>query len=588
MSMNKPNGLKYFCYARKSSESEDKQVASIDSQIDELNAVAKREGLNVIQIFTEEKTAKAPGRPVFTKMIERIHAGEAQGIICWKLDRLARNPVDGGTISWMLQQGVIQHIQTFQRSYFPTDNVLMMSVEFGTANQFILDLSLNTKRGIRRKLAEGWIPHKPPLGYLNNTHDDPTKPPIYKDPNTFDLVRKLWDILLAKQYSMLQMKQVADDIGLRSQNGKKIAESKVHYILGNPFYYGMIRWSDGGLYPGKHEPMITKSEFEAARKIVSNRYKARPHYKTFAFTGIMRCGKCGAGITAEEKFKHCKNGNTHRYVYYRCNRGVDPKCSQQPIREEGLEAQILNMVGQIRIPAEFHEWAMKCLKEDHDKEKQDQETIREARNNAVKACDRKISSLIDLRLNEEIEPEVFKKRKEELLAEKKRMEELVQDAGYRVEAWVNYADKALDFAETAKKRFETGDLETKRDILQGLGVRFIFKDKTLHVDLKPPLELIREVAPAVQILPESLEPAQVPATQGSYGQPDAQNEKWGERRELNPQPLDPQSSALTRLSYAHQEDAKRKAIIGHSSGFFYWQVGKVSYTTCVFYDHQQK
>jgi len=64
-------------------------------------------------------------------MIERVHRGEAQGIICWKLDRLARNPVDGGSINWMLQEGIIKHIKTFERNYYPTDNVLMMSVEFG-------------------------------------------------------------------------------------------------------------------------------------------------------------------------------------------------------------------------------------------------------------------------------------------------------------------------------------------------------------------------------------------------------------------------------------------------------------------------
>ena len=53
-----------------------------------------------------------PGRPIFNDMLRRIQTGEAQGIICWKVDRLARNPVDGGQIQWLLQQGVIAHIQT--------------------------------------------------------------------------------------------------------------------------------------------------------------------------------------------------------------------------------------------------------------------------------------------------------------------------------------------------------------------------------------------------------------------------------------------------------------------------------------------
>jgi DNA invertase Pin-like site-specific DNA recombinase len=102
--------VRYFLYARKSSENEDKQVASVPSQIEELKKLAQEMSLNIVEIFTEEKSAKAPGRPVFSQMIADIHKGGAEGILCWKLDRLARNPIDGGTISWMLQQSVIRHI----------------------------------------------------------------------------------------------------------------------------------------------------------------------------------------------------------------------------------------------------------------------------------------------------------------------------------------------------------------------------------------------------------------------------------------------------------------------------------------------
>jgi DNA invertase Pin-like site-specific DNA recombinase len=101
-------------------------------------------------------------------MIERIFKGEAQGVLCWKLDRLARNPIDGGQISWLLQQGNIKHIQTHERGYFPDDNVLLMSFEFGMANQFIRDLSVNTERGLRQKAERGWYPTFATLGYMHN------------------------------------------------------------------------------------------------------------------------------------------------------------------------------------------------------------------------------------------------------------------------------------------------------------------------------------------------------------------------------------------------------------------------------------
>jgi DNA invertase Pin-like site-specific DNA recombinase len=90
MNLQNNDAQRYFIYARKSSESEDRQMASIDSQIDELTKLAQENSLNVVQVFSESKSAKAPGREVFSDMMQRIKKGEADGIICWKLNRLAR------------------------------------------------------------------------------------------------------------------------------------------------------------------------------------------------------------------------------------------------------------------------------------------------------------------------------------------------------------------------------------------------------------------------------------------------------------------------------------------------------------------
>ena len=102
--------LRYFIYCRKSSEAEDRQVLSIESQTSELRKLAKKLNLSIVEVISESRSAKSPGRPLFNQMLKRINQGKADGIICWKLDRLARNPIDGGQIIWMLQQGIIKHI----------------------------------------------------------------------------------------------------------------------------------------------------------------------------------------------------------------------------------------------------------------------------------------------------------------------------------------------------------------------------------------------------------------------------------------------------------------------------------------------
>ncbi|MBI4846289.1 MAG: recombinase family protein [Candidatus Omnitrophica bacterium] len=518
--------VRYFLYARKSSENEDKQVASVPSQIEELKKLAQEMNLNIVEIFTEEKSAKAPGRPVFSQMIADIHKGRAEGILCWKLDRLARNPIDGGTISWMLQQSIIRHIQTFQRAYHPTDNVLMMNLEFGMANQFILDLSVNTKRGQRNKIQQGWLPHKPPFGYLNNLYNQPDKPPIYPDPVSFPIMKKLWAILLEKRCSIDKLFDIAHGMGLKMAKGAKMSSHNFYLLFRNPFYYGAFLWNDE-VYPGKHEPMITKIEFDLAQKIINSRSFPREQTHTFAFTGLMRCGECGAYITAEEKFKHLKNGGTNHHTYYRCTKRIKRDCSEPPIRLEDLENQIRDILGKITIPPQFRDWAIKQLKVDQSKEIVDRDEITKAHRHNLDACAKKLDALFNMRLNEEIGPDEYAKKKDDLLREKQKYEELIGDTQQRIETWLERADKAFTFAQTAQNRFETGTLEDKRYVLSCLGSNLVLTGKQLRFQVDKSLALFQEVAPDVQSLHNRLEPTQLVDSTTDWEALYAQNKKWG-------------------------------------------------------------
>ena len=160
--------MKAILYCRKSSESEDRQVMSLDAQENELKRIAERDGIEIVKVYRESMSAKAPGRPLFAEMLDLISKGKADAILCWKLDRLARNPVDGGSISWALQKNQIKLIKTHERDYLPSDNVLLMYVELGMSNQYVRDLSENVKRGNREKLRRGEWPNRAPYGYKND------------------------------------------------------------------------------------------------------------------------------------------------------------------------------------------------------------------------------------------------------------------------------------------------------------------------------------------------------------------------------------------------------------------------------------
>ena len=236
----------YFLYARKSTDVEDKQVLSIEAQLVELRELAKDEHIEIVREFVEKQSAKAPGRPVFNDMLKRINNGEAKGIICWKLDRLARNPVDGGQISWFLQRGIIQHIQTHDRSYRSTDNILLMSVEFGMANQFIIDLSTNTKRGLNEKVKNGEYPSRAPVGYFN----DRRYKTIVVDKKIAKAVREAFEYYANGDTRLEDVAKFLAERGIHTRSGKTISRDRVTYILTNTFYFGLFRY-DGELHASR-------------------------------------------------------------------------------------------------------------------------------------------------------------------------------------------------------------------------------------------------------------------------------------------------------------------------------------------------
>src|SRR5205814_8021582 len=111
---------RFFIYARKSTDDLSRQVRSIEDQKAELRELAKRENLDVIQIFEEKQTAKKPGRPIFNAMLDRVERGEAQGILAWHPDRLSRNSIDAGRIIWLVDTGLIRDLQFPTYTFEPT------------------------------------------------------------------------------------------------------------------------------------------------------------------------------------------------------------------------------------------------------------------------------------------------------------------------------------------------------------------------------------------------------------------------------------------------------------------------------------
>src|SRR3989338_5585814 len=261
--------MKYFLYARKSTDTEDKQVLSIQSQLNEVREFAKKQDLEIVQEFQEARTAKSPGRPIFDEMIKRIEKGEASGIITWHPDRLARNSIDGGKVIYLVDTGKIVDLK------FPTyrfDNSaqgkFMLNIIFGQSKYYVDNLSENTKRGLREKVRLGEYPSFAPIGYLND------KGKIVIDLAVSPLVQKLYALCAEGKYTILELRKLATALGLVSKRSKKVLSySNVQRILTNPFYYGLFVYK-GEIFQGTHSPIIDKDLFDKVQEVL--KFRSRP------------------------------------------------------------------------------------------------------------------------------------------------------------------------------------------------------------------------------------------------------------------------------------------------------------------------
>ncbi len=191
--------LRYRLYARKSTDTEDRQVQSLEDQVKYMKDRAEELGLKIIgKPIRESKSAKRPNnRPLFSEMLKEIEEDKIDGIICWKVDRLSRNPTDSGHIQQLLQDDKIKHILAMDRSYFPEDNSIVFSVEASQANEYVRKLAVDTRRGMQSKAEKGDKPGVPPVGYLNDRIDKK----VIADPDRFASMRILWDKMLTGTYS---------------------------------------------------------------------------------------------------------------------------------------------------------------------------------------------------------------------------------------------------------------------------------------------------------------------------------------------------------------------------------------------------
>ncbi len=347
-----PVKVKYCLYARKSSESEERQVLSIDSQIKEMLQLAEREGLEIVTMKRESHSAKETGqRPVFNEIVDEIKQEKFNGILTWAPDRISRNAGDLGKIVDLMDAGKLHEIRTFGQSFRNNPNEKFLLMILGSQAKLENDnRGINVKRGLRTRVEMGLWPGMAPLGYLNQKLMD-KKCRIVIDPERAPVVKQMFEKVAydlwsgRKVYNWLRF-----ELNFHTRGNRPLTLSGVYRMLQMPIYHGPFEYpkNSGNWYQGTHEPLITEELFKKVQEQLKRDRIVREN-REFAFTKLFTCGMCGSGITAQEKYKELKDGTNAKYIYYSCSKARDRNCKNKYIREEELIEELFRIIDKLNM-----------------------------------------------------------------------------------------------------------------------------------------------------------------------------------------------------------------------------------------------
>lgn len=528
------NSSECWAYARKSSEAEDRQALSIESQISELDELARRNGVEVSseRILSESKSAKMPfQRPEFERLAKNIEQGIVRYLFAWHPNRLSRNAIDAARLIDFIDRGkllgIITPTQTFKNT--PTDK-FMFTLAVGSAKMDNDQKGIDVKRGLRKKNEMGHPAGVSKPGYMNDPHSEKGKKKILQDPERFPLVEQLFQLFLSGKYSVRRLRAHSEDVvGLRTvqrkkEGGKPLKLSQLYRMLKDPFYAGFFYGTDADGNETRYEVspevprMITEEQYWQIQSMLGRKGNIRPSVHTDSFPYKER-SKCGCGGTMVAVHQHqlicpqCKTKFAHKnkdacprceteivdmedgvyihYIRYSCIKGKACPMKKKSIVEPDIDESVAKYVeGNLAISKALSDWCVKNLDQLAESEKKNDYERRAAWEREFAKKEKESEELVRMRMKGLMDDAEFMKHKDAVEEEKRRIKSILAASGGPDANRIEEVKKAFNLAVDVADVFRDGTFEEKRDALAALGSNLTISDKKVSVINK---ELIRKL-----------------------------------------------------------------------------------------------
>jgi len=483
-------------YARKSTESDDRQVLSLDAQLHWANETCARLGVGNPLVFTEARSAKTPGREAFGRLMRAVTAGQIDTIVCWKADRLARNAADAGTVLFALESKHLRRIVTADGTYADdADSELMLGILLGFSAKYSKDLSKNIRRGMEEKLRRGEWSWTAPVGY-KNVRLAGDRAIIAVDELTAPYVRQLFELAATGDYSLNDLVRITRHVWklqkpIRRSNSTRLglSHTTIDHILRNPFYKGLLVVK-GEVYAASHPPLVSQELFDAVQRARTQRGNTarRPSRRELLFAGLLRCPLCGRVLVGS--ITKSKSGKP--YTYYACTNRIRRRCAQARLSEERMLQDITTALRPVTISNSEYALAERMLSDYCERSRQAGIENASRVEAELRVLEGQRSRLLELLLANAITQEDYDRKRHELASRSAEaslggqslslsLSERLQTARTYVQSLVE-ADAAFAILPAAKQRI----------FLRGLGLQIVGDGRISHLDLKQPASLIAE------------------------------------------------------------------------------------------------
>ena len=462
-----------FWYSRKSTESDERQIQSIN---DQTNWIQNKIWNNPISLFTESKSAKDPNKRIeFDKLIKAIQKSKEETVLyCWKLDRLSRNPVDSWMIQYLMQRGKLSKIITNDREYTPVDSWLLMSVENAMSNQFILDMVKNVERGMKSKIEKWWCIQNVPLWYKNNKETREAELDIEKAP----LVKKIFN-LRHSWTSYNEIVRIMTEKWLKGKNWWNITKSGIESILKNPFYVGLqkFQWK---LYKSIHKKLVSVELWEEVNW-VKRWYKKHNAEVEFPLKWIVKSYYTKKPLLALWKKK--------KYVYYSTHSREEHVIN---MNQNHIIKAFDKIIDQYVLPEKLKPYILNDIKECFNIYYDDVKKSKKAFNLSLKSLDKKSDRLFNFVCNGTITEEKYKKEDNEIILEKEKIKEELSKIHILDKVIIDEAFEMVELLVNLNKKRESSSDSQKLQIIRIIVVElFIDTKKQLYVQENELFELVK-------------------------------------------------------------------------------------------------